>query len=197
MSTTVYFVRHSGPENPDRIVPGRIPGYRLSTLGRETAEKTGEFFKNKPIKYIYTSPLERAYETANIIGKYLPKAKINHVYELTEVDSIHWQAYKLEELFTNNYYEAFLNDPATKDVPENLDGLAKRLDGFTQRICEEHKGQEIICVSHLYPIVALRLYLEGKPLTMAKNYEVSTASVTTFEFDKDCKLTRTDYTVPS
>ena len=197
MSTTIYFVRHSTYANPARIVPGRIPGYHLDEVGKVRAKKTGESFKNKPINYIYTSPLERAYETADIIGKYLPKAKISHVYELTEIDSIHWQAYKLEELFTNNYYEAFLNDSSTKEVPENLDELAKRLNSFTQKLCEKHKNQEIICVSHLYPIVVLRLYLEGKLLTMAKNYEVSSASITTFEFDENCKLIHTDYTVPS
>ena len=90
-----------------------------------------------------------------------------------------------------------MNDSSTKEVPENLDELAKRLNSFTQKLCEKHKNQEIICVSHLYPIVVLRLYLEGKLLTMAKNYEVSSASITTFEFDENCKLIHTDYTVPS
>jgi len=197
MSTIIHFVRHSSYANPERLVPGRIPGYHLDHKGREKAKKTGSFFKNRPINYIYSSPLERSYETANIIGEYLPKARVTHAYELIELDSIHWQAYKLEELFTNNFYEAFFNDQNTKEVPENLSKLATRLNNFTQKLCELHKGQELICVSHLYPIVVLRLFLEGKPLTMAKNYEVSSASITTFEFDENCKFIRTEYTAPS
>ena len=188
MNTTIYYVRHAGFENPARIVPGRIPGYHLSAEGKKKAEKVGEYFKNRPIKQIYTSPLERAYETANIITKSLPNSKISHVYELTEVDMIHWQAYKLEELFTNNYYEAFLNDPQTNEVPENLNQLAARLEKFTRDLCQKYPREEIVCVSHLYPILALKLSLEGKPLTILKSYDLNAGSLITFEFSPDCRL---------
>ncbi len=188
MNTIVHYVRHAGFANPDRIVPGRIPGYPLSEAGKRKAKLVSKFFKGKPITYIYTSPLERAYETANIIGESLKKAKIVHSLELTEVDSVHWQAYRLEELFTNNFYEQFLNNPATNEVPENMNTLAKRMRDFTFALCKKHKGQEVVCISHLYPIVILRLSLEGKPLTLAKNYEVDCASIVSFEFDEKCHL---------
>jgi broad specificity phosphatase PhoE len=188
MNTTIHYVRHAGFANPDRIVPGRIPGYQLSEEGKRKAKSVGEFFKGKPIKYIYSSPLERAYETANIISESLQKAKIIHSYQLTEVDSAHWQAYKLEELFTNNYYEQFLNNPDSSEVPENLNKLAKRVKDFTFELCKKHSGEEIVCVSHFYPIIALQLSLQGKPLSMAKNYEVGSASIVTFEFDEKCQL---------
>jgi len=194
MNTAIHFVRHAPYENPQRSVPGRIPGYRLSTEGKEKANKLGEFFKKSKVKVIYTSPLERTFETANIIGEYLPEAKIIHAYDLTEIDAIHWQAYKLEELFTNNYYEAFVNDPATREVPENLTQLAARIKSFTLNLCVKHKGEEIICVSHEYPILALRLILEGKPLQMIKNYNAAMASITTFVFDENCNLQKIAYT---
>jgi probable phosphoglycerate mutase len=169
-------------------VPGRIPGYHLNEEGKRTAKLIAKFFKGKPIKHIYTSPLERTYQTADIISESLPKAKITHSYELNEVDSVHWQAYKLEELFTNNYYEDFLNNPESSEVPENMNKLAERMRSFSVNLCQKHKGEEIICVSHLYPILALRLSLEGKPLSMIKNYEVNFGSMVKFEFDEKCKL---------
>ena len=193
MNTTIYFVRHAPYENPQRLVPGRIPGYHLSPEGKEKAKKVGEFFKKSKVKVIYTSPLERAFETANIIGEYLPEAKIIHVYDLIEIDAIHWQAYKLEELFTNNYYEAFVNDPATREVPENLTQLAARIKSFTLNLCVKHKGEEIICVSHEGPILALRLTLEGKPLQLLKTYNASMASITTFVFDENCAFQKVTY----
>lgn len=196
MMTTIYFVRHASNENPGGLVPGRIPGYNLSPEGKEKAKRLGEFFKNKRIKHIYTSPLERAYETANIIGGYLSKATIHHSYDLVEVDSIHWQAYKVEELFTNNYYEAFLNDPQTSEVPENLTQLAERLERFTLEVCRKHKGEEVICVSHLDPILALKLSLEGKPLTMVRSYEFSPGSVIQVRFDRQCNLIRSNIINP-
>jgi broad specificity phosphatase PhoE len=190
MNTTIYYVRHSGLANPDRIVPGRIPGYHLNEEGKRKAKSASEFFKGKPIKHIYTSPLERTYQTADIISESLPKAKIIHSYELNEVDSIHWQAYKLEELFTNNYYEDFLNNPESTEVPENMKKLADRMKSFTVILCKKHAGEEIICVSHLYPILALRLSLEGKPLSMIKNYEVNFGSMIKFEFDEKRQLVK-------
>jgi broad specificity phosphatase PhoE len=193
MKTTLHYVRHAGLKNPERIVPGRIPGYGISKQGKDRAKKAGEFFKNLPIKHIYTSPLERTYETANEIAKYLPGAKIYHAIELIEVDSLHWQAYKLEELFTNNFYESFLNDPFSRDVPENMAKLAERMKSFALTLCKKRSGQEVICVSHLYPIAALRLGLEGKSLSLVKSYDVDYVSITSFEFDENCKFVKTAY----
>lgn len=190
MNTIIHYVRHADFANPDRVMPGRIPGYHLNKEGERKAKLVGEFLKDKPIKYIYSSPLERAYETANIISESLQKAKIIHSYQLIEADSTHWQAYKLEELFTNNYYEQFINSPDSSEVPENLNKLARRMKDFTFELCKKHSGEEIVCVSHLYPIVALQLSLQDKPLSMAKNYEIGSASIVTFELDEKCRLVK-------
>ena len=163
MSTIIHYVRHASYENPGLLIPGRIPGYHLNDEGREKARKTGEFFKNKPIKFIYSSPLERAYETANLIGEYLPEAKIIHAYDLIEIDAANWQAYKVEELFTNNYYEDFMNNPDTSELPENLNKLASRMKSFTFTLCKKHSEQEVICVSHEFPILC-HLKILGKSL---------------------------------
>lgn len=193
MKTTIYLVRHSNYSNPDGLVPGRIPGYHLSEEGEEKAKKLGKFFQNRKISAIYTSPLERAYETANIISEFLSKAKITHLYNLIELESSLWQAYKLESLFTNESYETFLNEPDSRKLPENLVKLAERMNKTISDLLKKHKGEEIICVSHMYPIIALRLTLEGKPLILARNYEASIASVTTFTFDQNGNYLKTDY----
>ncbi|MEX0621557.1 MAG: histidine phosphatase family protein [Candidatus Woykebacteria bacterium] len=194
MRSTAHYVRHSVYDNPDGIEPGRIPGLHLTAPGEKKAEKTVRFFKGKPIVHIYTSPLERAYETANIIAKAFPKVPITHSYELTEADSTYWQAYKYEMLFNNNYYEAFLTDPDAPDLPENLTALAERMKKFALTICQKHTGQEIICVSHEFPILALRLSLEEKPLQLLRSYNISMASITSFVFDENCRLVETSYT---
>jgi len=193
MNTTVHYIRHATYENPQRLVPGRIPGYHLSGEGKEKAKKVGETFKGKNIKYIYTSPLERTFETANLISEALPGTKIIHAYDLIETESTQWQAYKLEELFTNEYYETFLNDPDTSTAPENLTKLAARMKNFTLDLCKKHAGEEIICVSHEYPILALRLSLEGKPLKLLKTYNAAMGSITSFEFAENCRFVKTTY----
>ena len=194
MKTIIYFVRHAPYQNPDRLVPGRIPGYRLDEAGIKKAKRVGEYLqKNSKAKYIYTSPLERAYETADIVATFLPKAKIAHAYELTEIDATQWQAYKLENLFKNHYYEEYLENPSSTQITENLDSLAKRVEDFTLSLCNKHQGEEVICVSHKDPITVLRLKLEGKPLNLLNNYRVDMASISKFTFADNCRFTDFEY----
>ncbi len=193
MNTIIQYVRHSIYENPERLVPGRIPGYHLSKEGIAKAKKAGQYLKETKSKHIYTSPIERCFETADIIASFLPAIEINHAYELTEIDATQWQAYKLEELFKNHFYEELVRNPDSATVPENLTALAKRMEAFTISICKKHKGQQVICVSHEFPIVALKLKLENKPLTTLQNYLIDMASVTTLVFDDNCNFVSSKY----
>ncbi len=193
MDTTIYFVRHSIYENPQRLVPGRIPGYHLSKEGIAKAKRAGEYLKETKSKHIYTSPLERTFETADIIASFLPDVDIKHTYELTEIDATQWQAYKLEDLFKNHFYEELVRNPDSTVVSENLSALAKRMEDFTLSTCKKYPSQQIICISHEFPIVALKLKLENKPLTMLQNYLIDMASITTLVFDKDCNFVSSKY----
>ena len=194
MNTIIYMVRHGAYQNPDGIVPGRMPGFHLSEDGKATIKKVGKFFKDRPIDHVYTSPLERTFETANLISEDLPGIKITHVYDLIEVDAKPWQALKLEELYTNSSYEAFISDPRSDKVPENLHQMASRMKNFVLSLCQKHAGGEVICVSHDYPILALLLSLEGKPLEMMKSYNASMGSITTLVFNEKCDLLEASYT---
>ena len=63
----LYIVRHGEtPWNKDKRLQGNVD-IRLNDYGRELAVKTGEGLKNTPIDLIYSSPLMRAYETAELI----------------------------------------------------------------------------------------------------------------------------------
>ncbi len=195
MDTIIHFIRHAQVNNPEKIAYGRMAGFKLSESGKKEAAKVGEFFKNKKISCIYTSPLERGFETANIISDAFKKiVKVVHKYELIEIDSKKWQSFPLDELFQDKYFESFVSDAESNEVPENLSALAARMENFTLSLCAEQKGEEVVCVSHEYPILALRFRLERKPLTQIKNLNVETGSVTTFVFDENCKLKETSYT---
>src|SRR2546423_7117488 len=63
--TLVLFVRHGQTPSTGQRLPGRAPGLHLSDSGREqataVATRVGEL---KRLDAVYTSPLERARETA-------------------------------------------------------------------------------------------------------------------------------------
>src|SRR3954469_7606094 len=66
---TVYFVRHGqNPANVTREFSYKIVDYPLTDLGVRQAEQTAAYFARRHVDAIYSSPLKRALQTAQIIG---------------------------------------------------------------------------------------------------------------------------------
>ena len=70
-TTVVHVMRHGEVHNPDKILYGRLPGYRLSTDGEAMAEKAAAWFAGRDITHLVASPLERAQQTAQPIARTL------------------------------------------------------------------------------------------------------------------------------
>lgn len=68
-TTVVHLMRHGEVHNPEGILYGRLPGYHLSELGRQMADRVAEHLADRDITHVVASPLERAQETAEPIGK--------------------------------------------------------------------------------------------------------------------------------
>ncbi|MEY2634074.1 MAG: hypothetical protein RIS75_14, partial [Actinomycetota bacterium] len=66
--TTVHVMRHGEVYNPTKILYGRIPGFRLSALGEQMAQRAAEHFADNDITYVVSSPLERAQQTATPVA---------------------------------------------------------------------------------------------------------------------------------
>lgn len=190
--TTIYFVRHGATENKGQIIYGRMPGFNLSEEGRKEAEKIGEMLADKGVKNIYTSPLERAFQTAEIISNHLNNSVITHTFDLNEVESSSWQGLPPDELFKNNSYEMFANDPNADIGTENLNQLAQRMKNITQQIVKLNKGGSAVCVSHELPILILKFSYENKPLVNTRNYHLLTGSITKFDFDENDNFVSTE-----
>ena len=70
-STIVHLLRHGEVENPAGIVYGRLPGYHLSANGRAMAAAAADYFAGRPVVALFSSPLERAQETARPVAERL------------------------------------------------------------------------------------------------------------------------------
>lgn len=194
--TTVHYIRHAQAENFRNVIYGRMPGFRLTQIGQNQARKAAQYLTKHKITHIYTSPLERAFETANIISEVFPKAPITHRFELIEVESTGWQGTELSELFRNDTYEIFINDPNANLGTENLSQLAQRMFNFNQEIVKKHKGEEVVCISHEFPIEALKLKLEEKTLKSLKTYHIQPCTIISMQFDENQKLTSSQQITP-
>jgi broad specificity phosphatase PhoE len=69
--TLVHVIRHGEVYNPDKVLYGRLPGFRLSEFGEAQAEKTAAALEGRNITYVVSSPLERAIQTATPLAEAL------------------------------------------------------------------------------------------------------------------------------
>ena len=68
--TVVHLLRHGEVHNPEKVLYGRLPGYRLSETGEAMALAAAEWLTDKGLTHVLSSPLERARQTAApIAGK--------------------------------------------------------------------------------------------------------------------------------
>lgn len=155
----VFLVRHTAYLNPENIFPFRLP-LELSKEGIEHSLRIGEWFKKNSLFNlpIYSSPIKRAYQTAELIAKVIDSNVINHDERLTEPSCPNLQGKKAPE-DEEETWRMQCEDPS-RESSENLQKRA--LACFQEKV---QKGRDCILVSHGDPLAALVYYLFKKPLT--------------------------------
>ena len=187
MTTAVHLLRHGEVYNPDRVLYGRLPGFRLSDLGVAQAEVAAQFLAQRPIGYLVSSPLERAQQTAAPLAA-LTGAPVELDERLIEADN------KLEGrqvaggkgLFTDVSNWKYFRNPLRPSWGEPYDQIAARVLAAARaaRRRVDGTGREAVCVSHQLPIVAARRRAEGLRLFHdPRHRQCSLASVTSLVFD--------------
>src|SRR6185437_2789969 len=139
MTTTIYLIRHGEVKNPDGIIYGRLPHFGLSALGKKQAEQTAEFLKDKKISEIYSGPLDRVKQTAEIIQKVLGLEEIHILDQITEVrTSYEGKKFKsLDKLQSEVYLKPL--DPSD----EKLDDIAQRMLIFLHGVINKNEGKQV------------------------------------------------------
>lgn len=146
--TTIYLVRHC-EYTPEASIPGRLPGVGLSLLGKACAQKLGEFFSQHHITFIYTSPLLRTRQTAQIIGKNI--GLIPHLSkQILEVKS---PIQGMPQSVFKKWGGLMYHHPLHKKQGESLNSVFYRVKKFIALVINRHTGKNIIIVSHGDPIM--------------------------------------------
>ena len=106
-------VRHGKTPSTGKLLPGRAAGLHLSDIGQsEAVEVAKRLRKLNKVSAIYSSPLERARETAAPIGKILDK-KININKGLLECDFGKWTGKELGKLMKLPEWSTVQRAPST------------------------------------------------------------------------------------
>ncbi len=181
--TTVHWVRHGEIHNPRKILPGRLPSFYLSKAGKKQAKMAADYLKRKSISVIYTSPLERCIETAEILRK-LVKCNLQQISDLNEVKTPREgeSLDKLEKDNFNLYKKMYIEQGG-----ETMEEVYTRISRVLTRILQKYKGQNVVCVTHGDLIVFLKLKLLWGKLDFKFSrgpYYPTLASIQSFSFLK-------------
>ena len=155
-------VRHAEVHNPRDILYGRLPRFRLSERGRLQAEQTARFLAARPLDAIYSSPLLRARETADILSHYHPAASVRLSRALIEVRTGY-------EGSSNSVLKAGFSfyEPRKDPHDETMQDVFDRMMRLLQRAARRHAGRAFAIVSHGDPIAIVRIGLLGQALSAA------------------------------
>jgi broad specificity phosphatase PhoE len=164
MKTKMYLIRH-GATLANLAQPPRLQGQgqdlSLAPLGVRQAELTRDFLSVRNFQAIYSSPLQRALETAAIIAA-PHDLRPEPVAALTECDVGRWENLSWQEIKEKEpeAYERFHDNPAKYGYPggESLSDVHRRASKALNELFQRHDGENIIVVAHH---VVNRTYLAG------------------------------------
>ena len=174
MTTTVFLVRHASHDRLGKVLCGRMAGVTLGEEGVAEAARVGERLAGEKLAAVYSSPLERAVQTAEAIAA---KPRIDK--GLQEIDFGDWNGATFEDLERDTLWAQWNSDRATARPPhgESMVEAQARVVGWLQWALETHIGQSIAAVSHADVIKALIAHALGLSLNDLHRFEVSPASV--------------------
>ncbi|GAC55756.1 MULTISPECIES: histidine phosphatase family protein [Gordonia] len=187
MHTIVHMMRHGEVDNPEGILYGRLPGFRLSGAGRSQAQIVADTLADHDVKAVFASPLQRAQETAT------PIASAHGLFiqtndDLIEADNV-FEGLKVsvgDGALSKPRHWPKLRDPFTPSWGEPYIQLAHRMLAAANRARDAARGHEAVCVSHQLPVYTLRRFLEGQRLWHdPRRRQCSLASLTSLIYDDD------------
>jgi broad specificity phosphatase PhoE len=178
-TTVVLLIRHAHTDALGRFLAGRAAGVPLSTIGRAQAERLGQLLAALPLAGIYTSPLERAVETARAIARH-HSVPIHEDAGLQEIDFGEWTGCTFAELDDNAAWHTFNDRRSAATIPagETPAGVQERIVGAITRLTAAHRGRTIALITHGDVIRSAVLYIAGSSLDLWHRFEVSPASIT-------------------
>ena len=199
MAQTIHFVRHGEVYNPEKILYGLQPGWRLSDRGNEMAAVIGEWSTKLNLGAIHSSPLQRAQETvAPILAKNnLPLTTDKNLIEASNI----FEGKKFElgsGVLRHPSSWRYLYNPWKPSWGEPYEQLISRMLKGLFSARDAAGGKDAICVSHQLPIWILRSAVEGRRLLHdPRKRECTLASVTSFELDDEGMISSVSYSEPA
>lgn len=200
MPTVVHLLRHGEVHNPRRILYGRLPGFRLTELGRRMAIAAAEWFADRDLTHLVSSPLIRAQQTAQPFAERfgLPVATDPRLVEADNAfEGKRFGVGADDGVLRRPGAWWALRNPFRPSWGEPYAAISGRMAAALHAAREAADGHEALCISHQLPIWTLRRRVEGRRLWHdPRRRQCALASVTSFHLDGDA-VVRIGYAEPA
>jgi len=183
-TTTVHLVRHGEVFNPERVLYGRLPGYRLSDRGQAMAARLALHFAEHDIASVTASPLQRAQETATPVAAAhgLPLGTDARIVEAGNSFEGRRVTDGRGSLRDPRVWPRLWN-PWRPSWGEPYAQQVARMTATVRDARDAFPGRESVLVSHQLPVWVTRLAAEGRPMFHdPRQRQCALASVTSLEF---------------
>ncbi|STY31140.1 bifunctional RNase H/acid phosphatase [Legionella wadsworthii] len=183
--TNFLLIRHGMNDAVGKVLAGRLQGLSLNTEGRFQADKLALRLAGLPISAIYSSPLERAIETAEPLAKILHLKNII-MNEFTDLQYGEWTNRKIDELESSSHFRQFNQFRSFCRIPggESMLEAQYRMISGMEKLFIKHTQEMIAIVTHADLIKSAVAYYAGIHLDMFHRIEISPASVSWIGVDE-------------
>ncbi len=181
----LLLIRHAPTDETGKKLTGRLPGVSLGETGRQAAQRTADRLADVRLDAVYASPIERTWETAEIIAA---SHGLTPVAEegLLEVDYGRWSGRTLASLSKLKAWWTVQMTPSRMTFPdgENLADAQRRIVSTCERLAEAHPKGTIALISHSDIIKAAVGHYLGQPFDLFQRITISPTSVTVIDIPR-------------
>ena len=184
---TFLLIRHGNNDFMRKGLAGRLPDVHLNESGRQQAYNLAATLGAAPIKAIYSSPMERALETARPLAE-LKGLEVQQAPGLVEIDYGEWQGKTFKQLTRTNLWKLLMKDPAPVRFPggEMICEAQERARLELERISATLDEKDLAaCFTHGDIIRLIAAYYLEMPLHAYHRLSAFTASVSVITLNKE------------
>ena len=185
--TTIFLIRHGDTDYVGRAIAGWMPGVHLNRVGVTQAELLPGRLKRMKLDAIYSSPLERAMETAAPLAS-AQGLEIVQREALGEIRFGGWTGLTLAELELREDWRRFNTFRSVQRAPdgESMLEVQARMVAELTTIAARHDGEAIAAFSHGDVIRGALAHYLGVPLDLMHRFEIAPSSISILRLSADC-----------
>ena len=176
--TTFFLIRHASCDGLGQTLWGRTSGICLNLKGEVQAQRLVERFNRLKLDALYSSPLDRARQTAEALARSM-RLEVRESLAFNEIDFGDWTGRTFDALSMDERWRRFNSHRSMMTIPggESFLEVQNRAVKELGKLSRQHEEARVGIVSHADVIRAAVGYFTATPIDLIERIEISPCSV--------------------